>query len=265
MTRLRDWLEYVSKKDGDWYYLKLDISKYFYRISHRVLKNILRKKIKDERLLEVLFGIIDCKHTPFGLPPGKSPGDVPLEERLFDVGMPIGNLLSQMFANIYLNELDQFCKRVLGIKYYVRYMDDIIILSNSKAQLHEWRWTIDTFLEKELELSLNQKTCIRHINQGIEFVGYRLWYNKVVLRKSTTLGMKRSLRGVANKYHDYEMTLEQVTQTFNSYTGMLEHTDSEELLASLYTDMILTHGERRENEERFIQMLPQEEEMLYGI
>ena len=105
MTRLRGWLEYVSKKDGDWYYLKLDISKYFYRISHRVLKNILRKKIKDERLLEVLFGIIDCKHTPFGLPPGKSPGDVPLEERLFDVGMPIGNLLSQMFANIYLNEL----------------------------------------------------------------------------------------------------------------------------------------------------------------
>lgn len=105
-------------------------------------------------------------------------------------------------------------------------------------------------------LSLNQKTCIRPINQGIEFVGYRLWYNKVVLRKSTTLGMKRSLRGVANKYHDYEMTLEQVTQTFNSYTGMLEHTDSEELLASLYTDMILTHGERRENEERFIQMLP---------
>ena len=199
------------------------------------------------------------------MPSGKSPGDVPLEERLFDVGMPIGNLLSQMFANIYLNELDQFCKRVLGIKYYVRYMDDIIILSNSKAQLHEWRWTIDAFLEKELELSLNQKTCIRPINQGIEFVGYRLWYNKVVLRKSTTLGMKRSLRGVANKYHDYEMTLEQVTQTFNSYTGMLEHTDSEELLASLYTDMILTHGERRENEERFIQMLPQEEEMLYGI
>ena len=160
-----------------------------------------------------------------------------------------------------------------GVVRYMCVLNDVIywgdspedLAENSKAQLHEWRWTIDTFLEKELELSLNQKTCIRPINQGIEFVGYRLWYNKVVLRKSTTLGMKRSLRGVANKYHDYEMTLEQVTQTFNSYTGMLEHTDSEELLASLYTDMILTHGERRENEERFIQMLPQEEEMLYGI
>ena len=265
MLRLKGWLQYVSRKEGEWYYLKLDISKYFYRISHRILKKILRKKIKDERLLSILFGIIDCKHTPFGLPPGKSPGDVPLEERLFDVGMPIGNLLSQMFANLYLNELDQFCKRVLGIKFYVRYMDDIIILSNSKMQLHDWRWQIDSFLETELELSLNQKTCIRPINQGIEFVGYRLWFNRVVLRKSTTLGIKRSLKGVREQYQDYEMTLEEVTQTFNSYVGMLKHTDSEELLASLYTDMVLAHGERREDEEEFIQMLPQGEWMLYGI
>lgn len=265
MLRLKGWLQYVSRKEGEWYYLKLDISKYFYRISHRILKKILRKKIKDERLLSILFGIIDCKHTPFGLPPGKSPGDVPLEERLFNVGMPIGNLLSQMFANLYLNELDQFCKRVLGIKFYVRYMDDIIILSNSKMQLHDWRWQIDSFLETELELSLNQKTCIRPINQGIEFVGYRLWFNRVVLRKSTTLGIKRSLKGVREQYQDYEMTLEEVTQTFSSYVGMLKHTDSEELLASLYTDMVLSHGERREDEEEFIQMLPQEEWMLYGI
>lgn len=211
MLRLKGWLQYVSRKDGEWFYLKLDISKYFYRISHRVLKKILRKKIKDERLLAILDGIIECKHTPFGLPPGKSPGEVPLEERLFDVGMPIGNLLSQMFANLYLNELDQFCKRVLGIKFYVRYMDDIIILSNSKMQLHTWRWQIDGFLERELELSLNQKTCIRPINQGIEFVGYRLWFNRVVLRKSTTLGIKRSLKGVREKYEDYEVTLEEVT------------------------------------------------------
>lgn len=237
MLRLKGWLQYVSRKDGEWYYLKLDISKYFYRISHRVLKKILRKKIKDERLLTILDRIIDCKHTPFGLPPGKSPGEIPLGERLYDVGMPIGNLLSQMFANLYLNELDQFCKRVLGIKFYVRYMDDIIVLHNSKKQLHTWRWQIGEFLERELELSLNQKTCIRPINQGIEFVGYRLWFNRVVLRKSTTLGIKRSLKEVRRKYKDYEISLDEATQTFNSYVGMLKHTDSEELLASLYTDM----------------------------
>lgn len=252
MLRLKGWLQYVGRKEGEWYYLKLDISKYFYRISHRILKKILCKKIKDERLLSILFGIIDCKHTPFGLPPGKSPEDVPLEERLFDVGMPIGNLLSQMFANLYLNELDQFCKRVLGIKFYVRYMDDIIILSNSKAQLHEWRWKIDSFLETELELSLNKKTCIRPINQGIEFVGYRLWPNRVTLRKSTTLGIKRSLKCMREQYKNYEITFDEVTQTFNSYIGMLEHTDSGELLAALYTDMVLSHEERRDDEEEFI-------------
>ena len=86
MKRLKYWVEAVEKKPGTWYYLKLDISKYFYRISHEVLKKILAKKIKDRRLLDVLYSIIDCKHTPFGLPPGKGPGEVPLEERLFDVG-----------------------------------------------------------------------------------------------------------------------------------------------------------------------------------
>lgn len=121
MLRLKSWTEQVSRKEdgSSWYYLKLDISKYFYRVSHRILKNILARKIKDARLLAVLYGIIDCPHTPFGLPRGAAPEEVPLEQRLYDVGMPIGNLLSQMFANIYLNELDQFCKRVLKIRYYV--------------------------------------------------------------------------------------------------------------------------------------------------
>lgn len=243
MQCLQGWVEYVSRKENEWFYLKLDISKYFYRISHRVLKKILRKKIKDERLLEVLFGVIDCKHTPFGLPPGKGPGEVPLEERLYDVGMPIGNLLSQMFANIYLDVLDQFCKRTLGIKFYVRYMDDIIILSDSKIQLREWKDRIAVFLETELELMLNNKTCIRPISQGIEFVGYRVWSNRVVLRKSTTLKIKRNLKGVREAYHDYLITLEKASQTFQSYVGMLKHTDSDALLEKLYDEMILTHGE----------------------
>lgn len=248
MQCLHGWVEYVSRKEKEWFYLKLDISKYFYRISHRVLKKILRKKIEDERLLEVLFGIIDCKHTPFGLPPGKGPGDVPLEERLFDVGMPIGNLLSQMFANIYLDALDQFCKRTLGIKFYVRYMDDVIILSDSKIQLKEWKDRIAVFLESELELMLNNKTCIRPISQGIEFVGYRVWSNRVVLRKSTTLKIKRNLKGVRKAYHDYRMTLEKASQTFQSYVGMLKHTDSDALLEKLYDEMVLTHGERSETD-----------------
>lgn len=233
MKRLKYWVEAVDKKPGTWYYLKLDISKYFYRISHEVLKKILDKKIKDRRLLNVLYSIIDCKHTPFGLPPGKGPGEVPLEERLFDVGMPVGNLLSQVFANIYLDALDQFCKRVLRIHHYIRYMDDVIILSDSKAQLHEWKSLISDFLEKELRLALNQKTCIRPISQGIEFVGYRIWPHYVTIRKRTTLQIKRAMAQKAYEYSLGMIALSEVTNTLTCYLGMLKHCDCKEFRKAL--------------------------------
>lgn len=261
--RLQYWLVYAERKEEKWYFLKLDISKYFYRISHRILKEILAKKIKDERLLAVLYNIIDCKHTPFGLPPGCSPGEVPLEERLFDVGMPIGNLMSQVFANIYMDVLDQFCKRVLQINYYIRYMDDVIILSNDKLQLQDWKVQIEQFLIEKLELNLNNKTCIRPVNQGIEFVGYRIWYCRMVVRKSTSLRIKRSLKGVRKKYSVKKITFHQATDTFQSYIGMLKHTDSDALLQKIYDDMVLTHANPKEvNFENTFYMQPYNSRLL---
>lgn len=242
MKRLQSWVTIVEKKSGIWYYLKLDISKYFYRIFHEALKKILAKKIKDRRLLDVLYSIIDCKHTPFGLPSGKGPGEVPLEERLYDVGMPVGNLLSQVFANIYLDALDQFCKRVLRIRFYIRYMDDVIILSDSKVQLHEWKSRISDFLEEELSLSLNQKTCIRPISQGIEFVGYRIWPHYVTIRKSTTLQIKRAMRRKVCEYREGEATLEDVTNTLNCYLGMLRHCDCGTFREELVQSVVLSRG-----------------------
>lgn len=94
--------------------------------------DILRKKIADEDLLHVLSVIINCEDTNFGLPLGADIGDVAFDELLGEVGLPIGNLTSQMFANLYLNELDQFCKHKLHLHYYIRYMDDIIILHPDK-------------------------------------------------------------------------------------------------------------------------------------
>lgn len=242
MQRLRYWVIKADRQDKRWYYLKLDISKYFYRISHEILKKILAKKIKDERLLSVLYGIIDCPHTPFGLPPGKGPGEVPLEERLYEVGMPVGNLMSQMFANIYLDALDQFCKRVLRIHCYVRCMDDVIILSDSKDQLWEWKSSISAFLETELELQLNQKTCIRPISQGIEFVGYRIWADRVVIRKSTTLHMKQVLRVRKEAYRVNEITFRQAVDTLECYLGMLKHCDCDALKEKMVEDFVLTHA-----------------------
>lgn len=252
MQRLKYWVVMASRKEEQWFYLKLDISKYFYRISHRVLKKILAKKIKDKRLLKVLYSIIDCEHTPFGLPLGRSPGDVPLEERLFDVGMPIGNLLSQLFANVYLNELDQYCKRELQIRFYIRYMDDVIILCNSKLQLRIWKDQIEQFLLQELELHLNKKTCIRPIGQGIEFVGYRIWAERVVIRKSTTLRIRRALRGMSAKYTDYKITMQDFSETLQSYLGMLEHCNSDALINKILDEIVLTHN--KENQEEFLEV-----------
>lgn len=233
MLRLRGWVQYASRKREKWYYLKLDISKYFYRIDHEVLKRILRKKIKDERLCKLLDGIIDCKHTPFGLPPGKRPEEVPPEERIYSTGMPIGNLLSQMFANLYLNELDQFCKRTLGIHIYIRFVDDVVILFPGKRRLREWEREIRTFLRDKLRLDLNNKTCIRPISQGVEFVGYRIRPKRVTLRKSTTLRIRRSEKGILKKYRVNAMTSAAAADRIETYIGMTKQTDHEALTRHL--------------------------------
>lgn len=192
--RLQYWLQQVSRKPGEWYYLKLDISKYFYRVDHLVLLDILSRRIKDQRLMRLLSEIINSEDTRFGLPAGVSPEDCPEEQWLNDVGMPIGNLTSQLFANIYLNELDQLCKHELHLHYYIRYMDDVIILSNDKRELAETKEIIEDFLNNVLHLDLNKKTAIRPCYDGIDFVGYRIWATHRKLKKQTARRMiKRSL------------------------------------------------------------------------
>jgi hypothetical protein len=241
MLRLQHWLQQAEYKGGQWYCLKLDISKYFYRVSHRILKKLLAKKIKDVRLMEVLSAIIDCDHTPFGLPVGADPGDIPMDERLYDVGMPIGNLMSQVFANLYLDALDQYCKRELRIRYYIRYMDDIIILCDDKAMLRNWKDIIEKFLLEKLELNLNKKTCIRPVSQGIEFVGYRVWHDRRLLRRSTSLRIKRALKGVRMRYNRYELTMEEALDTLQCYLGMMGHCDCDALRRSVIESFVLTH------------------------
>lgn len=94
---------------------------------------------------------------------------------LYDVGMPIGNLTSQLFANIYLNELDQLCKHELRLHFYIRYMDDVIILLDSKERLAEIKGIVEDFLNENLHLDLNKKTAIRPVWTGVDFVGFRIF------------------------------------------------------------------------------------------
>lgn len=133
--RLQYWMCQVQRKPGPgWYCLKLDISKYFYRVNHEKLLAILGRRVKDPAMMAFIRGVVNSRAEPFGLPRWRTPQDTPPEEWLYEVGMPIGNLTSQLFANIYLNELDQYCKHRLKIHYYIRYMDDVIILGQDKEE-----------------------------------------------------------------------------------------------------------------------------------
>lgn len=238
--RLHYWLRQVAKKEQKYYYLKLDVSKYFYRVDHQVLIKLLRKRVADKKLLWLIESIINYDEISFGL---KLNGDVDNpEDRVKGKGMPIGNLTSQMFANLYLNELDQYCKRELGIHYYVRYMDDVIILSDDKDKLHEYKDLIQSFLEDKLKLNLNNKTAIRPITLGIEFVGYRLWPTHIKVRKKTALKMKRRIKYVKKQFERDEMTFEKVNATVQSYMGILKHCNSYSLQNSIFENYILNNN-----------------------
>lgn len=245
VARLQYWFRQVERKPGKFYYLKLDISKYFYRIDHGILMDILRRKIADEDLLEILEGIVNCEDTHFGLPMGADIGDVAFDELLADVGLPIGNLTSQMFANLYLDQLDQFCKHRLGLHYYIRYMDDVIILSSSKKHLERVKSQIADFLERELHLNLNNKTCIRPVSAGAEFVGFRVWATHVKLRRKTARKMVKRLEYVFAAYRVGEIDREGMERTVASYKGILQHFNSHGMaqkLNEIYKKEVGTHG-----------------------
>lgn len=235
------WERHVSYKPGKWYYLKLDVAKFFYRISHKKLCEIVDKKISDKRAATLIKFYICDNPIPMGLPLGTSPTEIATENMLWDIGIAIGGGLSHMLGNMYLDVLDQYCKRCLGIKYYARYMDDIIILSNDKAQLHAWKQDIENFLMRELFLNLNNKTMICPIDKGVEFVGYRIFPTHVTLRRSTSLRIKRSLRYLQGQYTTEKVSFEKVTATVNSYKALMKHCDSYHLKTKIFDNFILTH------------------------
>ncbi|MCD8365995.1 MAG: RNA-directed DNA polymerase [Clostridiales bacterium] len=145
---------------------------------------------------------------------------------LSDVGMPIGNLTSQLFANIYLNELDQYCKHKLRLHYYIRYMDDVIILLDSKEKLHKIKRELEVFLNDVLYLSLNKKTTVRPCAMGIEFVGYRIFADHRKLKRKTARRMIRATKGISVLLAAGNMARSSFDRVCASFKGLLDHCDS---------------------------------------
>ena len=204
---LQEWLYEWQKFHADQplYAIKADIHHYFQSINHDVLKAEIRKVVKDAGALVLIDKIID--HN------GQMPDGV---------GIPVGNLTSQLFANIYLNKLDQYIKHTLGAKYYMRYMDDFILLSPDKEQLRRWLADIERFLRDELKLELNPKTTILAAKNGIDFVGYK---HRATHRKVRPDSVKR-IKKTIKKYESGKITKEQLQKSIASWTGHAGHADS---------------------------------------
>ena len=254
MEQLYTWMRETRTSGTEWYYYKFDVAKFFYRIDHEMLMDICRKKIDDPRTVDLLGYYINNDAVPFGMPLDANQLTITEEQMLYDLGIPIGGGLSHMLGNMYLDPLDQFCKRVLGIKRYIRYMDDIIILDNDKERLKEYGRRMTQFLEERLHLNFNNKTALRPVRVGCEFVGYVIYNDHVILRKSTTLRMKRTLRKTRQDYHDNLITFKEANATMQSYLAMQSHVDCKKFKEKLLDEFVLTHADDN-GEEQIINVM----------
>ena len=254
MEQLYTWMRETRTSGTEWYYYKFDVAKFFYRIDHEILMDICRKKIDDPRTVDLLGYYINNDAVPFGMPLDANQLTITEEQMLYDLGIPIGGGLAHMLGNMYLDPLDQFCKRVLGIKRYIRYMDDIIILDNDKERLKEYGRRMTQFLEEQLHLNFNNKTALRPVRVGCEFVGFVIYNDHVILRKSTTLRMKRTLRKTRQDYHDNLITFKEANATMQSYLAMLSHVDCKKFKEKLLDEFVLTHADDN-GEEQIINVI----------
>lgn len=189
------------------YYLKIDITKFFYNINHEKLKQKLSRIIKCRETLVLLSKFIDNES-------GK--------------GLPLGNVTSQLFANLSLNEVDHFIKREIKAKHYIRYMDDLLILHENKTFLKEALSKIVNIIYSEC-FQINSKTKIAKISEGIDFVGYKTWYNRKIIRKRTLFNIKRKLK----KGDDLER--------ISSFLSHAKRTDSIEYVAKTISEASPQH------------------------
>lgn len=202
-------LKYALKSDGEntRYCLKLDIRKFYPSIDHGILKSVIRKKIKDKQLLALLDEIIDS--AP---------------------GVPIGNYLSQYFANLYLSYFDHWLKEVKHVKYYYRYADDVVILHGDKDYLHCLLVDIKDYLHDNLKLTVKQNYQIFPVSsRGIDFIGYVFFHTHTLMRKSIKKNMCRKAARLKNK----NIAIKQYKQALCSWIGWAKHCNSKNLLKTI--------------------------------
>jgi RNA-directed DNA polymerase len=215
------------------YALKCDIRKFFDSIDHGTLLSILEKRIADPDTRWLMQEVVES-YEAAGLRERERERESKNAPRK---GLPIGNLTSQLFANVYMNEFDQFVKHALHIKHYIRYTDDFLIIDNDPTKLKALLKPIQNFLCERLNLNLHpDKVEIRRYSKGIDFLGYVAFPHFRLLRKKTEKRMRRKLGHIVAAYKCGQVTKERAEASLGSYMGVLSHANAYRLGEKLKND-----------------------------
>ena len=199
---------------NEYYILKMDVAKYFDNINKEILFNIIKRKIKDEDVLWLIKSILYAQKR--------------------DKKLEIGNYTSLMFANIYLNEVDQFVKHKLHIKYYYRYMDDALLLVKTKKEAKEALYAIRSFLKNNLELELNAKTQIFKNKQGVNFCGYKINEYRLKIRDKGKRKLKKKIKSLKEKIKNGEISSKEAKRYIAVHLGYIKIANTNNLEEKLF-------------------------------
>jgi hypothetical protein len=227
------------------YVLKMDVRQYFPSIDHERLKEKLRRRIKDVRVLDLMDRIIEsaprCPTVP-----NYFPGDdlfAPFDRR---VGIPIGNLISQFFANLYLDDFDQYIKQVLKVRPYLRYVDDMVVLDHDKARLAAIRRVVQERLVIDRLQLHPRKAEISPVADGLNLLGYVVSPTRRRLRSDNGHRFARKLRRMADAYRAGRLEWTTVVASLQSWIGHAQHADTEGLRRAIFSQAVFTRGTGQE-------------------
>ena len=237
ISRYQEWSRHYA------YALKMDIARYFPSIDHQRLKEKLRHYLKDRDVLSLLDRIIDFSPASAGVEPLRYfPGDdlfTPLERC---AGIPIGNLTSQFFANLYLDDFDHFLKETLHAKAYLRYVDDMVILADDKGWLSELKTQVGERLTLERLVLHPRKANISPTQKGIDFLGFQIFPYGRRLRNDNGWRFIRKLRGFAEAYRRGQLDWDDFNPSVQSWIGHASHADTLGLRKSIFSRIVFTRG-----------------------
>jgi len=219
--KAQEMLRECLRRHGQVYVLKADISKYFASIDHEILLGLLRKRIADRRLMAVIENIVRSYSEPGT--PGK--------------GLPIGNLTSQLFANIYMDAFDQWAKCRRRERWYIRYMDDFVVVHPDKRHLQALRIDAERWLQDHLALSTNNKTSVFPVShtggRGLDFLGFHLWPDGRRLRRASLRRFGRQLKQWQDDYSRGDIDLSDIRQNLHSWVNHARHGNAIQAVAAM--------------------------------